>query len=51
MITPVRYNPSFDVLEEDEAKTEQGFIDTLLGISNTTYLVPIPVVRSRCCRA
>ena len=37
MITPVRYNPSFEVLEEEEAKTEQGFIDTLLGISTTTY--------------
>lgn len=56
MITPVRYNPSFDVLEEDEAKTEQGFIDTLLGISNTTYLVATPYAVSMprvtpCCAA
>jgi hypothetical protein len=37
MITPVRYNPSFEVLEEEEAKTEQSLVDTLHGISTTTY--------------
>jgi hypothetical protein len=46
MITPVRYNPSFEVLEEEEAKTEQGFIDTLLGISTTTYADSGHAIRS-----
>lgn len=46
MITPVRYNPSFEVLEEEEAKTEQGFIDTLLGISKTTYADSGHAIRS-----
>src|SRR3954465_6540536 len=46
MITPVRYNPSFEVLEEKEAKTEQGFIDTLLGISKPTYADSGHAIRS-----
>jgi hypothetical protein len=34
---PVRYTPSVETLEPDEAKTTEGLIETLRGISETTY--------------
>ena len=36
-VTPLVYDPSFEVLEPDEEKTQQELVKTLLDISNTTY--------------
>lgn len=34
---PIAYDPAYEVLEENEAETEQALTDTLLGISKTTF--------------
>ena len=36
-LSPIKYEPSFEVAEEDQAETSDGLITTLRGISETTY--------------
>lgn len=34
--SPIRYQPSFEVAEDEEAKTEQSIVETMTGIQQTT---------------
>lgn len=37
IFSPLAYDPVYEVLEEDEAETQQALTNTLLGISETTF--------------